>query len=91
MKLTAAATGKKTRFVILEDVDEFPTYGMKPLETVRDIFKFCQINGGFYYGVPNDVDTAVELKAAAAKAQGKSGDEAKLMTMKRFFETHFTS
>ena len=72
-------------------MDEFPTFGMKPLETVRDIFRFCQMNGGFYYGVPNDVGTAAELKAAAAKAQGKSGEDAELMTMKRFFKAHFAS
>ena len=82
-------TGKKSRYLPFEDVKEFPTYGMKALETVRDVFGFCQASGGLYYGTPNDVDTAAELKAAAAKAQGKEGDEAKLMTLKQFFKTHF--
>lgn len=72
-------------------MEEFPTFGVKALGTVKDIFKFCQINGGLYYGVPNDVDTAAELKAAAAKAQGKSGEDAKLTTTRRFFEKHFAS
>lgn len=85
------ATGKKTRFVTLEDTDEFMTLGMRALGTVKDIFVFCQLNGGLYYGVPNDVDTAAELKAAAAKAQGKDGEGAQLMTMKRFFKMHFAS
>lgn len=90
--LTASvATGKKTRFVTLEDTDEFMTLGMRALGTVKDIFLFCQMNGGLYYGVPNDVDTAAELKTAAAKAQGKEGEDAELMTMKRFFKMHFAS
>ncbi|SPO06691.1 uncharacterized protein DNG_09384 [Cephalotrichum gorgonifer] len=84
-------TGKKARYVVLENVDDFPTFGMRALETVREIYQFCQIDGGLYYGVPNDVDTAAELKAAAAKAQGKEGEDAKLMTMKKFFKAHFPS
>ena len=91
MLTSYTATGKKTRFVILEDVEEFPTFGVKALDTVKDIFRFCQINGGLYYGVPNDVDTANQLKAAAAKAQGKTGEDAELMTMRRFFATRFAS
>lgn len=79
------ATGKKARFRFMDTWEELETYGMTGLITVQRMFGFCQHSGGLYYGVPNDTAPAAELKAAAAAAQGKTGDDAKLMTLERFF------
>ncbi|ROT37484.1 NAD(P)-binding protein [Sodiomyces alkalinus F11] len=82
------ATGKKARFRFMETWEELETYGMSGLVTVQRMFGFCQYSGGLYYGLPNDTMQAAELKAAAATAQGKTGDDAKLMTLERFFKQH---
>jgi hypothetical protein len=89
--LTQVATGKKSRFVPMENWKEFPTYGLRPMETVRDMFGFCQYSGGLYYGVPNDAVVPAKLKKMAAEAQGKTGDDLGLMTLEKFFKDHFGS
>lgn len=68
---------------------DIETYGMTALITVQEMFAFCQNSGGHYYGAPSDTAVATELKAAAAAAQGKSGDDLQLMTLERFFKQHF--
>lgn len=65
------------------------TYGDGSLETVKYMFGFCQHSGGMYYGVPNDTDTAGELKARAAEAKGVSGEQSKLQTPEGFFKKYF--
>ncbi|KAH7358746.1 hypothetical protein B0T11DRAFT_330504 [Plectosphaerella cucumerina] len=82
-------TGKKARFDFMKSWEEIETYGMTALITVQQMFAFCQYSGGRYYGVPNDTTLPVKLKAAAAAAQGKSGEDAQLMTLERFFKQHF--
>ncbi|KAI8725404.1 NmrA domain-containing protein [Fusarium sp. LHS14.1] len=82
-------TGKKARFVPIEDWKTMETYGVEAFETVKYMFGFCQYSGGLYYGVPNDVVTTGELKAKAAEAKGESGDNAKLMTLERFLGKYF--
>lgn len=67
------------------------TYGERPFETVKYMFGFCQHSGGLYYGVPNDLVTAGELKASAAEAKGESGDADKLTTLERFVTKYFAS
>ncbi|KAF6843239.1 NmrA family protein [Colletotrichum musicola] len=84
-----AATGKKARYVHVEDWRFFETYGVRALGTVRDMFGFVQLSGGLYYGEPNDAAIPKVLKAAAAEAQGKTGEEAELMTLEKFFKVHF--
>ncbi|KAF6804980.1 NmrA family protein [Colletotrichum sojae] len=84
-----AATGKKARYVPLEDWRSFETYGVRALETVRDMFGFAQVSGGLYYSEPNDAAIPKALKAAAAEVQGKTGEEAELMTLEKFFKVHF--
>ncbi|KAF6827170.1 NmrA family protein [Colletotrichum plurivorum] len=83
------STGKKARYVPVEDWRSFETYGVRALETIRDMFGFVQVSGGLYYGEPNDAASPKLLKAAAAEAQGKTGEEAELMTSERFFKVHF--
>ncbi|KAF5549227.1 hypothetical protein FNAPI_8047 [Fusarium napiforme] len=80
--------GNKTRFVPIEDWKAMETYGDQSFETVKYIFGFCQHSGGLYYGVPNDLGPATELKAKAAEAKGQSSD-AKLMTLEGFWEKYF--
>jgi hypothetical protein len=75
----------------MENWKDFPTYGLRPMETVRNMFGFCQSSGGMYYGVPNDVVLPAKLKKAVAEAQGKTGEECELMTMEKFFKAHFSS
>ncbi|KAF2187323.1 NAD(P)-binding protein [Zopfia rhizophila CBS 207.26] len=82
-------TGKKARFEELPKWQDFETYGMRSLETIKGMFGFCQESGGRYYGVETESSTAAELKKAAADAQGKSGDEAKLLTLEAWFKREF--
>ncbi|KAF5580813.1 hypothetical protein FPANT_9210 [Fusarium pseudoanthophilum] len=80
--------GNKARFVPIEDWKSMETYGDQSFETVKYMFGFCQYSGGLYYGVPNDLGPATELKAKAAEAKGQSSD-AKLMTLEGFWEKYF--
>lgn len=73
----------------MKAVEEIETYGMTALITVREMFSLCQVSGGLYYGAPNDTTLAAKLKAAAAAAQGKTGEDAQLMTLERFFKQNF--
>ncbi|KAH7011457.1 hypothetical protein EDB80DRAFT_891270 [Ilyonectria destructans] len=84
-------TGKKARFVPIEDWKSMETYGVGAFETVKYMFGFCQHSGGLYYGVPNDVVTAGELKARAAEAKGESGDQAKLTSLESFTTKYFAA
>jgi hypothetical protein len=54
------------------------------------MFGFCQYSGGRYYGNLNDVSPASELKAAAAKAQGKDASESGLVTIELFFAKYLS-
>ncbi|KAF9768675.1 hypothetical protein IL306_013987 [Fusarium sp. DS 682] len=81
-------TGKKARFVPIEDWKTMETYGDQSFETVKYMFGFCQYSGGRYYGVLNDLGPAAELKEKAAVAKGQSGD-AKLMTLEGFWKKYF--
>ncbi|KAJ4133440.1 hypothetical protein NW768_005026 [Fusarium equiseti] len=83
-------TGKKARFVPIEDWKTLETYGDPGIETVKYMFGFCQHSCGLYYGVPNDLETAGDLKARATVAKGLAGDS-KLMTLGGFWQKYFTS
>ena len=74
----------------IEDWKTLETYGDPGIETVKYMFGFCQYSGGLYYGVPNDLETAGDLKARAAVAKGSAGD-GKLMTLGGFWQKYFTS
>ncbi|KAH6697310.1 hypothetical protein F5X68DRAFT_226696 [Plectosphaerella plurivora] len=82
-------TGKKAHFEFMKSWKDVETYGMTALITVQQMFAFCQHSGGRYYGVANDISLPAELKTAAAAAQGKTGEDAQLMTLERFFKQHF--
>lgn len=84
-------TGKKSRVKYLGSVDEFETFGEKGLEDVREMFRFLQHTGGKYFdgGVEIESETARALKAEAMRAVGGSEEEARLMSIKEFFEMHF--
>lgn len=73
----------------MKAIEDIETYGMTALITVQQMFAFCQHSGGLYYGVPNNINSPAELKALAAAAQGKTGEDAQLMTLARFFKQHF--
>ncbi|KAJ3526654.1 hypothetical protein NM208_g11086 [Fusarium decemcellulare] len=87
----AKLTGKKARFVPIEDWKTMETYGIEAFETVKRMFGFCQHSGGLYYGVPNDLDTAGDLKARAAEAKGEAGDKKKLTALEKFLEKYFSA
>lgn len=65
------------------------TYGAKEYITIRDMFGFCQISGGLYYGRPNDTMDARQLKATAAAAKGQDKNSNGLATLKSFVAQHF--
>jgi hypothetical protein len=77
--------------VPIEDWKTMETYGEPGFETVKYMFGFCQYSGGLYYGVPNDLITAGDLKERAANAKGQSGEETKLMTSEGFWKKYFSS
>ncbi|KAF1812526.1 NAD(P)-binding protein [Eremomyces bilateralis CBS 781.70] len=82
-------TGTKSRYVPLPSWKDLPTFGVKSLETIRHMFGYCQISGGLYFGEPTETHTAATLKRIATEAQGKIGSDAELMTVEKFFGTHF--
>ncbi|KAF5662224.1 family 1 [Fusarium heterosporum] len=84
-------TGEKARFVPIEDWKTMETYGEQSFETVKRMFGFCQYSGGLYYGVPNDLSSARELKARAAEAKGESRDTSELMSLEGFWKKYFSS
>ncbi|KAH6873926.1 hypothetical protein B0T10DRAFT_567658 [Thelonectria olida] len=84
-------TGQKARFVPMENWRDMETFGVGAFETVKRMFGFCQHSGGLYYGEPNDVVTAGQLKAKAAEAKGQLGDDAKLMSLERFVAKYFAA
>lgn len=51
------------------------TYGAKEYITIRDIFGFCQISVGLYYGRPDDTTDAEQLKAAATRQRGTGKEQ----------------
>jgi hypothetical protein len=87
--LTNIAVGKKSRFEVIPKWQDLEVYGIRALETVKHMFGFCQESGGRYYGVETEAGTAAELKKTAAEAQGKSGGDAKLLTLDAFFKREF--
>lgn len=74
----------------IENWRDMETFGVGAFETVKLMFGFCQHSGGLYYGVPNDVATAGELKAKAAEAKRETGDKAKLTSLERFIIKYFS-
>jgi hypothetical protein len=85
----ALVTGKKARFDEIHRWQDFETYGVRALETVKLMFGFCQESGGRYYGEETEKDTAAGLKKAAARARGLDVDHTKLLTLEEFFKREF--
>jgi hypothetical protein len=93
----SAVTGKKTEYVCHPS---YETYGaeveskhpaaLTSLEDLRCLFHFGQLSDARYFGnLPTDTAVPVHLKARAFAAMGKDPSEAKLYTLKEFFEKHF--
>ncbi|KAF3037458.1 hypothetical protein E8E12_001371 [Didymella heteroderae] len=82
-------TDKKARFEEIPRWQDFDTYGIRALETVKLMFGFCQESGGRYYGEETEKHTAAGLKKAAAEARGLSDDQTKLLTLEEFFKREF--
>lgn len=78
-------TGKKSRYIPIEDWKDFETYGDGGLETVKYMFGFCQYSGGLYYGLTNDLAPPRELKKIASEAKGVDGG---LVTLEEYFKRH---
>ncbi|RSL96840.1 hypothetical protein CDV31_013306 [Fusarium ambrosium] len=83
------ATGKKSRFIPLEDWRLFKTDGTRVMQTVKEMFGFCYVSGGLYYGEPNDINLSASLKQAAAAAQGRSGEDTRLYSLGQYFKEVF--
>lgn len=82
-------TGKKARFEEIPRWQDFDTYGIRALETVKLMFGFCQESGGRYYGEETENRTAASPKKVAAEARGLSGHETELLTLEEFFKKEF--
>ncbi|KAH8666064.1 hypothetical protein BGZ61DRAFT_498513 [Ilyonectria robusta] len=83
-------TGKKARFVPIEDWRSIETNDDRFLVTVRGMFGLCQHSGGCYYGTPNSTEAAFRLKQAAITAQGGNMDNVKLLTLREFSQKHLS-
>ncbi|KAI8712191.1 NmrA domain-containing protein [Fusarium sp. LHS14.1] len=83
------ATGKRARFVPLEDWRLLKTDGTRVMQTVKEMFGFCYVSGGLYYGEPNNVDLSASLKQAAVAAQGRSGEDTCLYSLGEYFKDFF--
>ncbi|KAH7139804.1 hypothetical protein B0J13DRAFT_478121 [Dactylonectria estremocensis] len=83
-------TGKKARFVPIEDWRSIETNGDRFMITVKGMFGLCQYSGGCYYGTPNSTEVAFELKQAAIMAQGREQGDAKLLTFKEFLQKNLS-
>ncbi|KAI8653684.1 hypothetical protein LRP88_00578 [Fusarium phalaenopsidis] len=83
------ATGKRARFVPLEDWRLLQTDGTRVMQTVKEMFGFCYESGGLYYGEPNNVNLSASLKQAAAAAQGRSGENTGLYSLGEYFKDVF--
>lgn len=82
-------TGKKARVKIIESPDEFPTYGLRVMEDVRDMFRFLQrAEGRYFNGEETEDKTSARLKADALKAIGVSEDYT-LMSVEKYFQKYF--
>lgn len=84
-----SVTGKKSRYVPVEDWRTFETYGEGALETVKFMFGFCQYSGGLYYAEPNDLSAAADLKKIASEAKGAPGET--LATLESFLKKYFAA
>lgn len=73
----------------MEDWRTMETYGAKEYITIRDMFGFCQVSGGLYYGRPNDTMDAGQLKTAAAAAKGQDQKSNGLASLESFVSQHF--
>ncbi|KAM4055416.1 nmrA-like family protein [Hirsutella rhossiliensis] len=82
-------TGKKARYIPMQDCKSFNTRGKRFLTTVQQMFDYCQQCGGLYFGAQPSIREAVELKRLAAAAQGRPREDARLQSMKEFFQDHF--
>ncbi|UNI20870.1 hypothetical protein JDV02_006919 [Purpureocillium takamizusanense] len=84
-------TGKKARFVAVDDWTKFETYGSPDLESIKNMFGFLERSGGKYYGGAYDLEPAKKLKAKAAAAKGLAENERDLTTLSQFVRKHFSS
>ncbi|RPA76002.1 NAD(P)-binding protein [Ascobolus immersus RN42] len=85
VKVVSEATGKKTRYVEIPH-EELATYGVKELEELAALFKFCDLMDGQYFGEKADVETPRKLKALVQQTLGR--EETGLASWKGFVEKH---
>lgn len=75
----------------MEDWRSVETYGSPEIETVKNMFGFCQHSGGRYFGVVTDVGPAREIKAKVAAAKGLPAGEGALTTLEKFVAKTFSA
>lgn len=93
----SAVTGKKTQYICYPSCETYGTEierehpaGLPSLEDTRSLFRFGQLSNAKYFGdLPTDTAVPARLKARAFEAMGKDPKEAKLFTMKQWFENNF--
>lgn len=82
-------TGKKARVKIIASPEDLPTYGLRVMEDVRDMFRFLQrAEGRYFNGDETEDHTSRRLKADALKAMGESGDYS-LTSVEKYFKKYF--
>ncbi|KAJ4355711.1 uncharacterized protein N0V89_003731 [Didymosphaeria variabile] len=83
------ATGKKARFEEIPNWRDLEVYGIRGLETIKNMWGFCQESGGRYFGDETEAKTAAELKKLAAATRGATGKAAQLATLEDFWKANF--
>ncbi len=82
-------TGKKSRYVPIEDWRSIDTVGSLEYETLKGIFGMTHHVDAKYFDLSNDSKAAASLKAKAAMAKGLTDDATGLMTLEQFWRKHF--
>ncbi|KID67412.1 NmrA family protein, partial [Metarhizium hybridum] len=81
-------TGKKSRYLAIEDWRTIETYGSPDVEGLKTMYGFCQYVDGKYYGVPSSLEQAKELKAKAIVAKGLPKEEHPLLNLEEFIKKY---
>ncbi|KID77903.1 NmrA-like family domain-containing oxidoreductase himF [Metarhizium brunneum] len=81
-------TGKKSRYLAIEDWRTIETYGSPDIEGLKTMYAFCQYVDGKYYGVPSSLEQAKELKAKAIVAKGLPREEYPLLNLEEFIKKY---
>lgn len=82
-------SGKKARFVPLPSYESVETHGDWFLYQMKKFFEMTQKFNGLYFFEQPDPREALELKRTVWEATGRKREDAKLMTLKGWYEREY--